>query len=201
LTPGLSWDYSSQAVRRVWTLLIIIFSLMSSTNIVAGPFRPESALDLISIPWQELGYDIVFMPPRAGFRAMTLPVQHRIEVYARPQDDLALLAYDIAHEIGHAIDLKYNTAETRKQWMQARGIDPATPWFGCDRCSDYNTPAGDFAETFALLLRGPKYFRGRIAGRPTLEQIPILTHFFPKDLLPSQETEFYAVQTATGHLR
>ena len=188
-------------MRRISTLFIIAFSLMSSTNITAEPFRPESALELISIPWQELGYEIVFMPPRSGFRAMTLPGQHRIEVYARPQDDVAMLAYDIAHEIGHAIDLKFNTAETRKQWMQMRGIDPSTTWFGCDRCSDYNTPAGDFAETFALLLRGPKYFRGRIAAPPTLEQIPTLTRFFPKDFLPSQETEFYAVQTATGRLR
>jgi hypothetical protein len=187
-------------VRRV-TLVIITLILMSSSYSVAEPFRPESALELIAIPWQGLGYEIVFMPPRSGFRAMTLPGQHRIEVYARPQDDLALLAYDIAHEIGHAIDLRYNTADTRRQWMQMRGIDPSTAWFGCDRCSDYNTPAGDFAETFALLLRGPKYFRGRIAARPTLEQIPTLTHFFPKDLLPSQETEFYAVQTAAGRLR
>ena len=201
MTHGSASDYASWAVRRVWTLLIIIFSLVSSTNVIAEPFRPESALDLIAIPWQELGYEIVFMPPRAGFRAMTLPVLHRIEVYARPQDDLALLAYDIAHEIGHAIDLKYNTAETRRQWMQVRGIDPATPWFGCDRCSDYSTPAGDFAETFALLLRGPKYYRGRIAARPTPEQIPILSHFFPKDLLPTRESEFYADQAATGQLR
>jgi hypothetical protein len=174
---------------------------MSATNIIAEPFHPESALELISIPWQGLGYEIVFMPPRSGFRAMTLPGQHRIEVYARPQDDLDLLAYDIAHEIGHAVDLRYNTAETRRQWMQLRGIDPATAWFGCDRCSDYNTPAGDFAETFALLLRGPKYFRGRIAARPTLEQIPNLTHFFPKDFLPNWEGEFYTVQTATGRVR
>ena len=173
---------------------------MSSSVLLAETFHPESALDLIAIPWQGLGYEIVFMPPRSGFRAMTLPGLHRIEVYARPQDDLALLAYDIAHEIGHAIDLRYNTAETRRQWMQMRGIDPATTWFGCDRCSDYNTPAGDFAETFALLLRGPKYFRGRIAARPTNDQIPTLTHFFPKGFLPSQEIEFYAVQTAAGRL-
>src|SRR5437867_918665 len=86
--------------------------------------RPESALDLIQIPWQELGYQIVFMPPRAGFRAMTIPGKHRIEIYARPQDDVGLLAYDIAHELGHAIDLTYNTDETRRKWMQVRGIDP-----------------------------------------------------------------------------
>jgi hypothetical protein len=100
-------------------------------------------------------------------------------VYARPQDDVDLLAFDIAHELGHAIDVTYNTAETRRQWMKARGIDPNTPWFGCNRCSDYKTPSGDFAETFALLLVGPKYFRGRIAPAPTPDQIPGLTRFFP----------------------
>jgi hypothetical protein len=149
------------------------------------PLSPESALTLIQIPWQKLGYEIVFMPPRAGYRAMTLPAKHRIEIYARPQDDLNLLAHDIAHEIGHAIDLIHNTAETRRRWMLARGIDPATRWFGCDRCSDYNTPSGDFAETFALLLAGPKHFRGRIAPRPMIDDIPALTAFFPKDFLPA----------------
>src|SRR2546427_2861256 len=105
-------------MRRVLTLLISIFTLISSPSMMGGPFRPESALDLISIPWQALGYEILFMPPRPGFRAMTIPGQHRIEIYARPQDDLALLAYDIAHELGHAIDLRYNTSETRRQWME-----------------------------------------------------------------------------------
>jgi hypothetical protein len=152
----------------------------------AGPPRPESALDLIQIPWRELGYEIVFMPPRTGFRAMTLSAKHRIEIYVRSQDEVELLAYDIAHELGHAIDLTYNTAETRKAWMQLRGIDTETAWFGCDRCSDYNTPAGDFAEAFALLLRGPKYFRSRIAALPTPGQIPELTRFFPKDFVPAR---------------
>jgi hypothetical protein len=147
--------------------------------------RPASALDMIQVPWQDLGYEIVFRPPRTGFRAMTLPAKHRIEVYARLQDDVELLAFDIAHELGHAIDLVYNTAETRRQWMQARGIDPETIWFGCNRCSDYNTPAGDFAETFALMLRGPKYFRSRIAARPSPEQFGTLTSFFPEGFLPA----------------
>ena len=69
--------------------------------------------------------------------------------------------------------------------MELRGIDPATAWFGCDRCSDYNTPAGDFAETFARLLCGPKYYRSRIAALPAPEQIDALMQFFPKDLLPT----------------
>jgi hypothetical protein len=172
-------------VYRVSVLFIATFALILPPNVSeAGAPRPEAALGLIQIPWQELGYEIVFMPPRPGFRAMTLPKRQRIEIYARPQDDLELLAYDIAHEIGHAIDMTFNTAETRRQWMRLRGINPETAWFGCNRCSDYNTPAGDFAETFALLVCGPKYFRGRIAARPSREQIPALVRFFPKGFVP-----------------
>ena len=166
-------------MRRILALLVVTFFLSESVSVSAARPRPESALALLQIPWKDLGYEIVFMPARPGFRAMTFPGQRRIEIYARPQDDLDLLAYDIAHELGHAIDVSYNTAETRKRWMVARGIDPATAWFGCDRCSDYNTPAGDFAETFALILIGPKYFRSRIAVRPTPENIPVLAEFFP----------------------
>jgi hypothetical protein len=140
--------------------------------------QQQEALSMIAFPWQQLKYDIVFMPPRPGFRAMTFPKAHKIEVYARPLDEPGLVAYDIAHEIGHAIDMTFNTKETRKKWMVLRGIDPATPWFGCSRCSDYNTPAGDFAETFAFLMFGAERFAGRIAPPPTPEQIPLLTPFF-----------------------
>jgi hypothetical protein len=158
--------------------------LLAPFGAAAAPPPPESALTLIQIPWQKLGYEIVFMPPRVGYRAMTFPSKHRIEIYVRPQDDIDLLAYDIAHEIGHAIDLTYNTAESRRQWMEARGIDPATAWFGCDRCSDYNTPAGDFAETFARLLCGPKYYRSRMAAVPSTADAEALLKFIPEDLRP-----------------
>ena len=187
LTHVIRSDYASQTVRRVFAVLIASLTFITPfETITARPLQPESALGLLQIPWKQLGYQIVFMPPRAGFRAMTLPAKHRIEVYARPQDDLDLLAYDIAHELGHAIDVTYNTTATRRQWMQLRGIQAGTAWFGCDRCSDYNTPAGDFAETFALMLCGPKYFRGRIAEKPTPEQVSALAQLLPKQFLPSE---------------
>ncbi len=141
--------------------------------------RQQAALSLIDFPWRELGWEIAFMPARPGFRAMTFGRKKRIEIYARPGDDVPVLASDIAHELGHAIDLMYNTSATRTEWMKTRGIDPATPWFGCNRCSDYNNPSGDFAETFSLLLLGPKHFKSRIAAPPTIEQIPLLIRFFP----------------------
>jgi hypothetical protein len=149
--------------------------------------RQEQVLALIPFNWQQLKYDIVFLAPRPGVRAMTFSGEHRIEVYARPQDDVRLIAYDIAHEIGHAIDLTYNTDEMRKKWMELRGIDPATPWFGCDRCSDYATPSGDFAETFAAVVFGTKNFKGRIAPAPTSAQIPAMMSFFPV-LTPAEST-------------
>ena len=141
--------------------------------------REKAALALIEFPWQELQYDIVFMAPRRGVRAMTFTGEHRIEIYVRPEDDTHLLAYDIAHELGHAIDMTLNTAEIREKWMKARGIDPATPWFGCSGCSDFNTPAGDFAETFAFFLLGPGHFAGCIAPSPPVNQILTLAPFFP----------------------
>jgi hypothetical protein len=71
--------------------------------------------------------------------------------------------------------------------MELRGIDPSTPWFGCDRCTDFKTPAGDFAETFALLLLGPGHFSGRIAPPPTVDQVNALKPFFDsRFLLASQ---------------
>ena len=160
---------------------IVLLSTLLSLGASAADLtsRQQAALALIPFPWQRLHYEIVFLHPRIGVRAMTFPMEHRIEIYARPQDDIHLLAYDIAHELGHAMDMTYNTNETRRKWMELRGIDPVTPWFGCDKCSDYSTPAGDFAETFALLLFGPKEFRGRIAPPPTPLQIPLLFPFFP----------------------
>src|SRR5262249_55969779 len=100
-------------MHRVLALLAVTLALTESVAFTApraaekpAPAssalrRPQSALMLITIPWQELGYEIVFMPPQAGYRAMTFPAKHRIEIYARPQDDLDMLAYDIAHELGH----------------------------------------------------------------------------------------------------
>ena len=58
-----------------------------------------------------------------------------------------------------------------------RGIKPSAPWFGCDACPDYATPAGDFAETFAFLLLGPGNFHSLIAPLPAIDKVPELAAF------------------------
>jgi hypothetical protein len=163
---------------RAMVVSTLIFLL--AAPLTAGPLaaRNAAALALIRFAWHQLNYEIVFQPPQQGIRAMIFQREHRIEVYARPSDDARRVAYDIAHELGHAIDLTFNTTESRKRWMILRGIDPELPWFGCNRCTDFETPAGDFAETFALLLLGPGHFNGRIAPSPTEDEITALKPFF-----------------------
>ena len=167
---------TSHTLGRVsYALILLMLAAPLAADTAAS--RDDAALALIHFPWQQLHYDIVFEAPRPGLRAMIFPGTHRIEIYARPSDDSRKVAYDIAHELGHAIDMTFSTAATRRTWMTLRGIDPQTPWFGCNRCSDFNTPAGDFAETFAFLLLGSGSFAGRIAPPPRVEQVPALRPF------------------------
>jgi len=143
--------------------------------------RQELVLSLIHYPWKNLGYEIVFLGPRPGYKAMTLSERRRIEVYVRPGDSPKSLAYDVAHELGHAFDLEFNNYERRRQWRKLRGIPSDTPWFGCNRCPDYETPAGDFAETFALLLLGPGNYHSLLAPQPTPEHAAQLAAFCQLD--------------------
>ena len=139
--------------------------------------RKQEIQSLIRYPWEELGFKIIFMGPRLGYRAMTLTAKRRIEVYLRPGESVSQQAYDLAHELGHAFDLKYNDDARRRQWRQLRGIKISAPWFGCDACPDYATPAGDFAETFAFLLLGPGNFHSLIAPLPGVEKVSELAAF------------------------
>jgi hypothetical protein len=165
-------------MMRAWVLLTSMLLLSVPAGAEPAATRNAAALALITFPWQPLHYQIVFMPPLPGVRGMIFERERRIEIYARQADDARRIAYDIAHELGHAIDFTFNNAETRRKWMVLRGIDPATSWFGCNRCTDFETPAGDFAETFALFLLGPGHFSGRIAPPPTEEQLTLLRPFF-----------------------
>lgn len=145
--------------------------------------RQKEILSLIHYPYGELGFNIAFMGSRLGYRAMTLTARRRIEVYLRPGESADQQAYDLAHELGHAFDLKYNDDARRRRWRELRGIKMSTPWFGCDACPDYATPAGDFAETFAFLLLGPGNFHSMIAPLPGLDTIQDLAAFCHVDHL------------------
>lgn len=140
--------------------------------------RGAAALQLISYPWQELGWTISFHPARRGLLGVAYEPERHIYVFVRRNQSLASLAFTVAHEIGHAYDFNYGTRESHARWLQLRGIDPATPWTGCDGCADLATPAGDFAEVFALWQLGPADFRSEIAPLPDAEQLSVLSREF-----------------------
>jgi hypothetical protein len=139
--------------------------------------RKEAVLSLIHYPWEDLGFKVVLKGSRLGYRAMTLTGRQRIELYVRPGENAWMQAFDLAHEFGHAFDLKYNNGNRHRKWCELRGIDPSTPWFGCDACPDYGTPAGDFAETFAYLLLGPGSYHSTMAPAPKADQVQELAKF------------------------
>jgi hypothetical protein len=140
----------------------------------AGRLKKAQALALIQYDWEPLGYEIRFLGPRPGYRAMTIADKKLIEVYVREGDDIEVLAFDLAHELGHAYDLERMDTRSRNRWRELRGIDPKIPWFGCNRCPDYETPAGDFAETFALLLLGSSNYHSRLCAAPAPEEMTLL---------------------------
>ena len=136
-----------------------------------------AALARISYPWARLGYSITFLGPRSGLLGGTLPGTHSILLFVRPGEDVSLLAHVIAHEIGHAVDKTYNTGARRQRWLELRGVSVSTPWFTCDRCADFTTGAGDFAETFAVWQVGPPD-HSRVAPAPPPAQLAPLVWLF-----------------------
>jgi hypothetical protein len=94
--------------------------------------------------------------------------QRRIEMFVRACDVQSdgLLRHVMAHELGHAYDTTHMTADARAAWKAVRGIPAGTPWYGCSGCTDFATPAGDYAEVYAQWARGASDNRSKLAGSP-----------------------------------
>jgi hypothetical protein len=94
--------------------------------------------------------------------------QRRIEMFVRSceaQSD-ALLRHVMAHELGHAYDTTHMTSAKRAAWQRVRGIPASTPWYGCSGCTDFATPAGDYAEVYAQWARGATSNKSQLSGAP-----------------------------------
>jgi hypothetical protein len=134
------------------------------------------AFDLSRLP----GWTVVFLPERVGYRGRTLPEPKRIEIYVREGDTARSVAYDLGHELGHAVDVTFSTPALRSSYRSIRGIPADTRWFGCADCSDYATPAGDFAETFGYMVTDPGFdWRSVLGKAPTNEQIADFAALYP----------------------
>jgi hypothetical protein len=134
------------------------------------------ALASIWYPWRELlgNWSLRFLPAKPGYLGRTLWPDRVIEIYVRPGQDIAEVAFALAHEFGHAVDLEHFDPTTRARWRQARGLGDELPWFGESDANDFATPAGDWAESFAAWQVGAGHFQSLLGPAPTDQQLQTL---------------------------
>ena len=114
-----------------------------------------------------------FLGPRQGLRALTYPAERRIEVFVREDDTAASIHRVLAHELGHVIDVEWNSDSDRERWREQRGLPDSVPWWPNAEAPDFATGAGDFAEAFAVLETGITT-RSQVAGQPDAADLALL---------------------------
>lgn len=140
----------------------------------------QQALQQISYDWETKlpGWTIEFLPGRTGLLGGTWPSSKKIEVYVRDGQSVADVAFTLAHEIGHAVDVSYNTDQDRAEWREARGIGSSYPWWVDCGKRDFEVGAGDFAESFAVWQVGQ--YSGveshALWGDPTAAEMELMAH-------------------------
>ncbi|GAC1441995.1 MAG: hypothetical protein NVS3B26_03780 [Mycobacteriales bacterium] len=134
--------------------------------------RGQSALASLLHPVPS-GVSLGFLAGDGALRGMTYYDAHHVDIYVGScaSEPDALLRHVVGHEMGHAWDSLHMTDALRADYLAARGIPGGTPWFGCNRCQDFATPAGDFAETYAQWQRGSTDSRSTLASPATAGQL------------------------------
>ena len=140
------------------------------------PIQPSAevaALAAIAYPWQTRlpGWTITFLGAKPGLKGATFVDDHRIEIYVRPQDSLQQTVWVVAHELGHAVDDALNDDADRATWRAQRHSTAA--WWPDDGANDFDTLAGDFAETFAVSQTGGR--SSSTLGQPTADDLRLIT--------------------------
>lgn len=142
--------------------------------------RGRRALASLRDSGQRSGVTVSFKAAKSGYLGLTFPAQHHVDVFVRSCDveSEALLRHVVSHEMGHAYDAAHMTPALRDAYEAMRGIPAGTPWFGCNYCSDFATPAGDFAETYSQWQRGTADSRTKMAPMPTASQLAAIAAAF-----------------------
>lgn len=133
------------------------------------------ALDRVAFDWQSVfpNWRVEFKGPRTGIRALTYPAEKRIEIFVRVDDTASSIHRVFAHELGHVIDVEFNSEDDRKRWREQRGLPSSTDWWPSAEAPDFATGAGDFAEAFAVLEAGVTT-RSTVGRQPTESDLALL---------------------------
>ncbi len=118
-----------------------------------------------------LGYSVDYLPGRAGLRGLTIPSQHRIEMYVRADHDVDDVLRVLAHELGHAVSETCLDATDRAVYDDVRGL--RVGWYP----SAHGLASGteDHAEVFAwAVLGGLSDMKATGGGRPSAAELATL---------------------------
>ena len=131
--------------------------------------RGEAALASLRGDAARTGFTVTFESARSGYLGLTHLNEKRISMHVRScaKESDELLRHVMAHELGHAWDTNHMDGTSRTAYMAARGIPTSTPWYGCSGCTDFATPAGDFAEVYAQWARGASSNKSLLAADAT----------------------------------
>ncbi|MEA3056918.1 MAG: hypothetical protein QOD30_2350 [Actinomycetota bacterium] len=138
----------------------------------AEPTTPEgkgqAALDLISYPWQKLGYSVTYTGENPGLLGKANCSTHQITIYVRSSQTVRQVAFVTAFELGHAVDCGLMNDQKRNEWAQIRGFAPGWTWFPNCLCTEDNYGSGDISMVFAnwLVPNGGYRWRSNLAGPP-----------------------------------
>ena len=133
---------------------------------------------MIRYPWAQLGYQVVFHGPRAGFLGLTDCTGRHIDIYVTAGQTVAQVEFATAYEIGHAVDCTYTSPAREAEWPALRGFHLFGPWFPDCSCSEDAFASGDFAEVFARWQAGSVYpWRSTLAPAPTPAELAALVGF------------------------
>jgi hypothetical protein len=142
--------------------------------------RGQAALASLRRPGDAARFRVDFPPGRPDVIGLATVHERRIEVFVRPCADLSteLLRHVVGHEIGHLVDGDRLTDALREEYRAVRGIPAGTPWYGCNSCADFATPAGDFAEVYSQWQRGASTNRSQLAPPSSGQLAEIAARFF-----------------------
>ncbi len=150
------------------TSIPAVTTAVTEANQSLGPGAGTRAevLSMISYPWQQTlpGWTIEFLPGRPGYLGYTWILERRIEIYARASQSAHELAFTLAHELGHAVDVTLFHDAERAAWLEARGL-VNVPWWPGGARSDFSSGCGDWAEAFAVWQLGGTSM-SELAGQP-----------------------------------
>lgn len=144
--------------------------------------RGEAALASLRRPADAQAFTVAFRPARTDVMGLAHLQEGRVELFVRScrAQSAELLRHVLAHELGHLLDVERMTAALRSDYLAARDIPADAPWYGCDGCTDFGTPAGDFAEAYSQWQRGAPSNRSTMgAPMSSAELEQIAARFFP----------------------